>query len=89
MIEVAAAKFTFDPIELQLDPRDEVTLRIRNEGATMYNIEIPEYGVFVESAPGKSTKTTFVVPNGIQAASFFCNISDYREAGMEETIASG
>ena len=89
MIEVVAAEFAFDPIELRLNPGDEVTLRIRNEGVIVHNIEIPEYGVFVEAAPGESTDVTFTVPEGAPATSFFCNIPGHREAGMEGAVTSG
>ncbi len=89
VIEVVATEFAFDLPELNLTPGDEVTLRLRNEGAVVHNLEITEYGVLVEAAPGEFAEITFVVPEGTPAANFFCNIPGHREAGMEATVTSG
>ncbi|MCH8990271.1 MAG: hypothetical protein IIA44_00775, partial [Acidobacteria bacterium] len=59
------------------------TLRLRNDGAILHNIEIPDLGVFIQARPGETVEATFTVPNGGADFEFFCNIPGHREAGME------
>jgi len=89
VIEVVATEFAFGPVSLDLAPGEQVTLRLRNEGAIVHNLEIAELGVFVEAAPGQVTEVTFTVPVDSAASEFFCNIPGHREAGMEGAVTSG
>ena len=83
VIEIVSSEFAFDPVDLTLPAGNEVTLRLRNDGAILHNIEIPDLGVFIQARPGETVEATFTVPNGGADFEFFCNIPGHREAGME------
>ncbi len=85
VVEVSAAEFAFSPAELNLAPGTEVTLRLRNDGVIVHNIDIAEWEVFVEAGPGEMADVTFTVPDAV-APVFFCNIPGHREAGMEGSL---
>jgi len=89
VIEVVATEFGFEPAELNLTPGTEVTIRLRNDGAIAHNLDIPEYGVLIETSPGEAREFTFVVPESGAVEGFFCNIPGHREAGMEGAVSSG
>ena len=85
MIEVVSSEFAFSPVELNFAPGQTVTLRLRNDGQILHNIEITELGVFVEAAAGQTAEVTFTVPDAAAHVAFFCNIPGHRQLGMEGT----
>jgi uncharacterized cupredoxin-like copper-binding protein len=83
VIEVVSSEFAFSPVELNFQPGQTVTLRLRNDGQILHNIEITELGVFVEAAAGQTAEVTFTVPDATAQLAFFCNIPGHRQFGME------
>lgn len=87
VIEVASSEFAFSLAELRFQPGQTVTLRLRNDGEGLHNIEIPELGAFVEAARGQTAETTFTVPDAAgSSAAFFCNVPGHRQLGMEGAV---
>jgi uncharacterized cupredoxin-like copper-binding protein len=88
VIEVVATEFAFSPATIRAPGEQVITLRLRNDGAVVHNIDIPDLGVFVDAQPGQTTEVTFTV-SGTGPTTFFCNIPGHREAGMEGTLTAG
>ncbi len=88
IVEIDGAEFSFDPDLLAVHAGDEVTIRLRNIGAVEHNLEIAEWGLLVEAAPGQTAEATIVVPEDASGSiEFFCNIAGHREAGMVGELA--
>lgn len=86
IIEISATEFAFGPADLLVQPGETVTVRLRNDGAQIHNIEMPDLRVFLEAVPGVTEEVTFTVPADTGTISFWCNIAGHRESGMEGTV---
>ncbi|PKB56472.1 MAG: hypothetical protein BZY69_01550 [SAR202 cluster bacterium Casp-Chloro-G1] len=82
-LEVVASEFAFDPLQATFDPGTEVTLKLRNDGAILHNLEITELGVFVQAEAGETAEVTFTVPDRGGPFTYVCSIPGHREGGME------
>ncbi len=90
VVDVIGAEFSFAPDALAVQPGQELTVRLENIGAVEHNLEITEWDVLVEAAPGQTSEVTFTVPADASGAlEFFCNIAGHREAGMVGELSIG
>ncbi len=90
VVDVIGAEFSFAPDALAVQPGQELTVRLENIGAVEHNLEITEWDVLVEAAPGQTSEVTFTVPADASGTlEFFCSIAGHREAGMVGELSIG
>ncbi len=66
---------------INVEKDESVTITIRNVGQVQHNLNIEEFDIDVDVAPGE-TKTATFVANKAGSFTFLCNIPGHKEAGM-------
>ena len=85
-VDVVAADFAFKPATLKLDPGEEVSLTLDNQGEAEHSFTSEELDVEVEAEGGASAETTFSAPEEDGAFEFFC---EYHPDDMRGEILVG
>ena len=85
-IDITAQDFSFDTTDIKLDPGQEVTVTLTNEGEAEHTFTSEELGVEVEAAGGESAETTFTAPDEDGTFEFIC---EYHPDDMTGTITVG
>ncbi|MFO7246273.1 MAG: cupredoxin domain-containing protein [Thermaerobacter sp.] len=83
--EVRLGDFYFEPNELEARVGQEVTLTLRNVGATVHNFRIDEFGVDQDVEVGRDATITFT-PDQAGTFRIICDIPGHVEAGMVATL---
>jgi len=83
--EVLLGDFYFEPAELEVQSGQEVTLRLRNVGATIHNFRIDEFQVDQDVEAGRDETITFT-PDQAGTFRIICDIPGHVEAGMVGTL---
>ena len=71
-VDVIAADFAFKPTIVRVDPGEEVTLTLENQGEAEHSFTSEELDIEVEAEGGESAETTFTAPAEDGSFEFFC-----------------
>ena len=92
-IEVTATDYRFTPSDISVEPGEDVTIRLVNNGAMPHNIrfELPDESFELDDdvSPGDSAELRITAPEQTGDYVFYCPVSNHRALGMEGTLAVG
>ncbi len=83
-VTIVSHDIFFDPKDVTIPANTNVTFILPNEGVTLHNFFIPDLGIDVDIAPGKTQEVVVNAPAGTYA--FDCNVPGHKEAGMIGTL---
>lgn len=87
VFEIVATEFAFDVPNITVAPGDEVVIRLVNNGATVHNWEIPDWGFVVEAQAGTTAEAILTVPEDATGEyDLLCNIAGHQASGMEGVL---
>ncbi len=84
-VEVVAADFSFNPVEVQIRTGEVVNISLVNKGNVVHDITVPGLRFRLVAPPGQTAAGAIrAVRPGTYA--FFCSITGHRESGMAGRI---
>jgi plastocyanin len=81
---VTMVDIAFQPKELTIPAKTDVTVSLPNTGVSLHNFSIDELGVDVDVAPGDTGSATINAPAGTYR--FYCDVPGHAQAGMVGTL---
>lgn len=71
-IEVVAMDFSFDPTTVSVEPGEEVTIRLDNQGSAQHSFTAEEIGIDVEADGGDTAEGSLTAPDAEGTFEFIC-----------------
>lgn len=85
-IEIVANEYSFTPSSIAVQKGDNVSITLKNAGATAHTFFIDGYGITTGSAlPGRSATLNFTADK-TGTFDFYCSIDGHRDLGMRGTL---
>jgi nitrosocyanin len=85
-ITVEASEFQFDPNVINIKKGQKVVLTFKNAGTITHDFIIDEFDVATPLTLPGETRTVEFTPNEAGSFSYYCNVSNHRQLGMEGVI---
>lgn len=64
--------FSFDPTTVSVEPGEEVTIRLDNQGSAQHSFTAEELGIDVEADGGSTAEGSFTAPDAEGTFEFIC-----------------
>jgi outer membrane protein assembly factor BamB/S1-C subfamily serine protease/plastocyanin len=74
----------FDPKAISIPAHTDVNISLPNEGVTLHNFAIDEFGINVDIPPGETKEVVINAPAGTYE--YYCDIPGHKAAGMVGTL---
>lgn len=85
-IEVSGDEYSYSPSSFSVKKGEKVRIAFTNTGSLPHNLAIDEFGVSTKTILPGRTDTVEFTAEADGEVSFYCNISNHRNLGMEGMI---
>lgn len=82
-IVVSGSEFKFSPASISLTKGETVRITFRNTGNLPHNLTIAELGVATKTIGAGQTDSVTVTADKTGNYTFYCNVGNHRQQGME------